>query len=185
MTPTRVIAFDIGTRNLGYCMMSYNGVDVPVIEDWGLINLGINQRTPARGIHKKIKYHILDRFMGDPTMHVIIESQAASRPIMKTVATVIFSQFHMSGFKHVDVISARKKLSRAHVDDIRTYTARKKHAILRTYKTLVACPVNHRWVSDLFNLASKKDDLADAYLTALAYLRKLGADDDPCLQTQC
>jgi hypothetical protein len=181
----RVLAFDIGTRNLAYCMMSYTGHSTPVIEDWGLINLGITPKSSSRAIHSKIKGHIHDRFSSDTNVHVVIESQAAARPIMKTIATVIFSQFYMSGFKHVDIISARKKLSKAEPASIRTYAARKKHAIQRTLGTLGQCPVNARWVTNLFNLASKKDDLADAYLTALAYLRKRGDDNDPWLQTQC
>ncbi len=185
MTTTRVLAFDIGTRNLAYCKVAYDGYSIPVIEDWGLINLGINTKTPCKAVHCKIKGLVHDRFKEDPDVHVVIESQAAARSIMKTVATIIFSQFYMSGFRHVDTISARKKLSRADPAAIRTYADRKRHAVHRTYTTLTACPVNYHWLTDLFNLARKKDDLADSYLTALAYLRKRGSDDDPWLQTQC
>jgi hypothetical protein len=179
---TKVLAFDIGTRNLAFCMVDHDGAVSPTILDWGLIDLGIKKGASPKTIHSAVKRLIHDRFSSDPSVHVVIESQAVARQVMKTIATVIFSQFHMAGFAHVSIISARQKLSCASPDTIKTYEQRKAQAILHTSATLTACPHNVHWLTELFNLARKKDDLADAYLTALAYLRKK-YPNDPLLRT--
>ena len=78
----KVISFDIGIKNMAYCVISCNNTDKPIIiHDWNVINMienenievfnctcmipGKNKKTPPKVCGKKAKYTKNDEFFCD------------------------------------------------------------------------------------------------------------------------
>ena len=116
---------------------------------------------------RNIKHHFDYLFdLIKPDDYVIIENQMsklANR--MKTLQGMIAQYFIHKHIKNIDFVSSQNKL-KPFIKRKTTYKERKHLAIEITKKCIYNKP---NWVK-IFNIHSKKDDLADCYLQAISYI---------------
>jgi hypothetical protein len=185
----KVLSFDVGIKNLSYCIMTMDDNKTIKINDWNILEV-----TDANC--KKIKLDDLscdvltclnnnfniDDELFDSIDYVIIENQPCLKNgNMKTVAVIIYTFFQMrklqyNNIKQVRFISASNKLKvnkgkeLGYILKKDTYKERKQTSIELTRKYLVdMCPEKLEW----FNSCSKADDLADAYLQSIYFFENI------------
>ena len=198
----KIISFDIGINNLSYCIFDIisedsnnntpetndNTPDATPIEkqpytiaDWNVLNINIDDvKKPT--IHYLTK-NIIKLFDETPLFlecnKVVIENQPCMKnPIMKSIQIIIYSYFAIRGMtdnkttSEIVLMSASNKMKVYDGPPIELavkskYTRNKKLAILHTQYIL-------KDVDKLafFNTHKKKDDLADAFLQGLFFIKK-------------
>jgi len=161
-----ILSFDVGIKNLAYCQLDSN---CKSILDWNVIDC-----TSINIILKLISEldsisNLLD------TDLILIEKQPSFNPKMRIISTAIYVYFTLrinhEQNKKIKILyySAKHKLKLCDVklDKIykSKYTYNKKVGIEQTKILLNKSPF-----LDFFNSHKKKDDLADCYLQALAYI---------------
>ncbi len=161
------IAFDPGRKNLAACLVDSNAV----IKKWAVISIDPSPGGVIRG---------LDSVMFDDewvphASHVVIERQPSKNPTMKKLEHYLEAVCAMKGLD-VRTIDAKHKLSYAmttpwwptrHVDTW-SYGERKKLSV-ETVTNMLAGADSEQAV--FFQKSKKKDDLADAYLHAAAFVK--------------
>ena len=185
----RVLSWDIGIKNLAYCILEKDNSDISQIEiiDWDIISLESN----GNDIHK-LSFElfpkmdkITDLIKNDV---VVIENQPCMRnPKMKTMQILVYSYFVMRfnvdpgdqgqhPHKHIKMMSASNKLKCYEGPSIELKTKSKSKYTIRKATAIAHCrhfvSTNQEYL-DFFNEHSKKDDLADSYLQGLYYLMDL------------
>ena len=197
----KIISFDIGINNLSYCIFDIisedsnnntSGTNVPsentttqkqpyTIADWNVLNINID------GV-KKPTIHYLTRniiklFDELPLFlecnKVVIENQPCMKnPVMKSIQMIVYSYFAIRGVtdnkttSEIVLMSASNKMKVYEGPPIELavkskYTRNKKLAILHTQYILKDVEK-----LEFFNTHKKKDDLADAYLQGLFYIKR-------------
>jgi hypothetical protein len=168
-----IISFDIGIKNLSYCV--FNKKDCCILE-WNNVSI-IPEKNKVKSytIEKilKLLFENLDRldlFRYDITS-VFIENQPTKNPKMKNIQIGTFSYFIMKGGDiNVKLVSSKKKLHFNEVNDIdpslyvskQKYTERKKIAVLLCKNFIEKYQFYN--MKNFFLSSKKKDDLADAFL---------------------
>ena len=116
---------------------------------------------------------------------VLIENQPALKnPTMKTIQMLLYSYFLINGvttegnpLNNIEMINARNKLKAYTGDpvecDIKDKYKRTKFLGIEYCKRMIHdnVNINHKFV-ELFETSKKKDDLSDAYLQGMYWLKK-------------
>jgi hypothetical protein len=182
----KIISFDIGINNLSYCIFNIEDDNSSyTILEWDIMNINIdNIKKPS--IHYLTK-NIIKLFDENSLFlecsKVIIENQPCMKnPIMKSIQIIVYSYFSIRGMTdkkittEIILMSASNKLKVYNGPPIEInvkskYTKNKKLAIHHTQYILKDNTLNKEKL-DYFNTHKKKDDLADALLQGLYYLKK-------------
>jgi hypothetical protein len=186
------ISFDIGLKNLAFCILRYENQILSII-DWGIIVLAESKKK-VKGIENISNnlFHELDELIGKLESidihqidYVIIENQPSNlNGIMKTIQYLIFSYFKL--LKHWDqrveeviLINPSLKLQYHDYEPAskqinETLSKREKYK----YNKSDAIEICNNYIKnddrlcDFFASNKKKDDLADTCLQVVSYLRK-------------
>ena len=188
-----LLSFDIGIKNLAYCILNYNAEDnsdITIIK-WNIIPL-LDKNEKCKGfpldeITKRMYEQLNKEFYSYDIDIVLLENQPVLKnPIMKSVQMILFSYFQYQKImlnreiKLIKFINAGNKLKvgrnfneinyNAEINAIKSkYTRNKKFAILYTNKILIDRLKDSK-NNEYFNKHKKKDDLADAFLQAIYYI---------------
>lgn len=189
-----LIAFDVGVKNLSYCVLD----DSSVIS-WNIINVtdGLDEKSSkdihhiAEALFCKLDTHFSDVHVS----HVVIENQPVYKnPTMKSIQMMLYSFFAMRNLKteqniKLSFIAASTKVKYAErllkehcPNDLmefkqtkNKYTYNKKtavHCVKLMIESSSEINFDDHLVTRFFD-SKKKDDLADAFLLALVEQQKL------------
>lgn len=174
-----VLSFDVGIKNLAYCM--YN-TSQDAIMAWDIIDLSNN--TSARDLDSLSKALVdaLDDLVSSrdvESWHVLIENQPVMKnPTMKSIQMMIYTYFrilHIHGHcvATVQFVSAMKKnsymKSKGYMLKPKDYQSNKASSIECVKKCLEAKDQHTQWLAVL-DAHKKKDDLCDAFLQIMSCL---------------
>jgi len=172
-----LLSFDIGIKNLAYCQIDTNTKD---ILDWCVLDCSVN---------KNAVLSVIEQLESVPNLmesHIILlEKQPSFNPIMRIIQTAIYVYFtiRLNYEQNLNTkilyYSAKNKLKICNSTNIldsktkgrgkqakqRNYYLNKKAAIEETIHLLKDTPF-----LPFLQKHKKKDDLADCYLQALAYM---------------
>jgi hypothetical protein len=188
-----LLSFDIGIKNLAYCILKYNtedNSDITIIK-WNIIPL-LDKNEKCKGfpldeLTKRMYEQLNKEFYSYDIDIVLLENQPVLKnPVMKSVQMILFSYFQYQKImlnreiKLIKFINAGNKLKvgrnfneinyNAEINAIKSkYTRNKKFAILYTNKILIDRLKDSK-NNEYFNKHKKKDDLADAFLQAIYYI---------------
>tara|TARA_B100000795_G_scaffold219317_1_gene173605 strand:- start:20401 stop:21030 length:630 start_codon:yes stop_codon:yes gene_type:complete len=191
------ISFDIGIKNLALCVLKKT--DKIEILDWRIIAIA-NSKKELKGIDdiSERVYYEMDHIVGfikekgyEKIDYVLIENQPSNlNGIMKTIQHIIYNYFNL--IKHWDndvlnvvlVNASLKTKTHEYIPDIKIEdninTAKnsknfKKSKYQYNKKlSIVICEnyiKDNNILSEIFKSNKKKDDLSDACLQAVAYIR--------------
>lgn len=172
-----IISFDMGIKNLSYCVFNKNTCSVV---EWDNISI-----IPSEN---KVKSYTIDKILdklfksldninltekyGNEIESIFIENQPTKNPKMKNIQIGTFSYYIIKNeFNYkVKLISSKNKLKFNEVKEIdeilykskQKYTQRKKLAIQLC--NLFIKKYNFDNIKDFFVTSKKKDDLADSFL---------------------
>lgn len=194
---TRLLSFDIGIKNLAYCLMSLGDDGIVHIEEWNVVNVfddcegggdNVNVKKVSLGdIAERLittLYILFDNENLDITA-VLLENQPVQKnPTMKSVQIIIYTTFYQMKLINnrkigeVVFISATSKnnlykhiTSFQELDQARqieqSYKRNKKCGIIMCRYFLDSLSNNQ--MLEVFDTHRKKDDLADAYLQGIHY----------------
>ena len=188
-----LLSFDIGIKNLAYCILKYNAEDnsdITIIK-WNIIPL-LDKNEKCKGfpldeLTKRMYEQLNKEFYSYDIDIVLLENQPVLKnPVMKSVQMILFSYFQYQKImlnreiKLIKFINAGNKLKvgrnfneinyNVEINAIKSkYTRNKKFAILYTNKILIDRLKDSK-NNEYFNKHKKKDDLADAFLQAIYYI---------------
>lgn len=186
----RIVSFDIGIRNLAYCVLDGRRVDDENFEsdsginlecsilDWGVINLCEAKEKVKKVSLNTLCTRLIDRLDKIPSLHdaidnIILENQPVyMNPKMKSVQMMLFTYFMMRGTQQVKMFSPRRKLQ---VYDGPPVECHLKSKYSRTkFLGIAYCKhmIRNCSLVDYFDLHKKKDDLADSFLQGVLFLQK-------------
>lgn len=186
-TPTRhhvVISFDIGIKNLAYCVARVN-TTIDEICRWEITDIsgGKGVKIGFEGICEgtlkaldDVMDSIRSRFGSSCDVTVFIENQPAVKaPTMKSIQIIIYTYFKLLPDCTPKLISASTKnrfLQSQGIDvKVKDYRGAKAASIKHITEYLTARPHMSDQLAKL-QASKKKDDLADSLLQALAVLEK-------------
>jgi hypothetical protein len=195
----RYLSFDVGVKNLGYCVIEVwnDGEGKRNVEKWGVLDISVEGKTKPSisEITMRILSVLRDNFGDDIFDYVLIENQPCMKnPVMKTVQIIIFTYFHNLKLNEFDsvgnicMVSAVSKLKMGEYlekkgDDMiecenseKGYKRAKKLSILYT-KHIIANSdeMRIRFEEDClksFYENKKQDDMSDSLLQALIFHEK-------------
>lgn len=188
-TPSTVLSFDVGLRNLAYCELDMTAQStVPHLRRWELIDVletSSQKRltTIAVSVHQLLKclqriFHQERQANTLKPVLVLIEQQPAmgrcQNMRMKVLSHALQSFFILSISNcEVRFVSPRQKLPAALVAKRarKSYAGRKEASIQLCRRVLMCVPEwTEHWLP-VFESARKKDDLADCLLQVLVHLK--------------
>lgn len=174
----RYLSIDVGIKNLAYCILdeSYS------IHEWDVISLAdVPTKTVDRLVilGASIKEHFDALELASKADTVMIENQIA--PIasnMKSLQCMIAQYFLMRGFdsSNIRFVSSSLKL-KGIAKKGSTYKERKALSIRITLEYIAAYENDASYWSTCLQKHKKKDDMCDAYLQCVAFVKTL-ADKD-------
>lgn len=196
-----IVSFDIGVKNLAVCVMSVNKEsNVGTVLVWKIISLAeVKEKIPS--VHELAGrlFMELDALVDQITEcghgdidTVLVENQPSRlNGSMKSIQMMIYSYFqlrrHWEGtVKHVQMISASQKLQGHDVHESKVPVTTKKGYELNKWKAvqLMNCYVEEDGaLKEMLNGYKKKDDMADALLQSISWMRKHGIDVHACKST--
>jgi len=165
-----LLAFDIGLKNLSYCLCEKYSKK---IMDWRVIDLSKKRRCKYTGKFDMISCcmnineeltQIVERFMYDDYVEILIENQiptGSNGIVMKSIQGLITQFFIDNECNDITYISGSQKLKH-HICEKKTYYQRKKSCVIICNQFLEERG-EIEWI-EYFNNEPKKDDLADCYL---------------------
>lgn len=187
------ISFDIGVKNLSCCVLNVatkSDTEIEVLL-WKIMPLAQEkEKTPVMNEIAGRLFMVLDELVDtlqtnghDHITHVLIENQPSRlNGSMKSIQMMIYSYFqlrrHWDGIvSQVSMISASQKLLHHDIQITENttktgYQLNKWKAIQFAQEYIRDCPQ----LSELFTSHKKKDDLADAMLQSVSWLRKHGVN---------
>lgn len=188
------ISFDIGVKNLAYCILNDNDSNITII-DWDIISLAETKKQ-LKGINNtsEILFYEMDNIVGklqtkgiNHIDKILIENQPSNlNGIMKTIQHLIYSYFdllrHWDGkVSEVILINPSLKLQNhtyvplsKQLDQKLTKREKYKYNKLDSIEVCQYYITDDVKLKDFFNSHKKKDDLADTCLQAVSYIRKNG-----------
>lgn len=210
MAATTVLSFDVGIRNLAYCVARWvppqpndSSVEPDLIRDTSVLALGLVDVTAhldadphtvkninkiplfllARALLRALDAHIpnlFDLLNGSLVDYVVIENQPCLKnPRMKSVQMILFSYFvHLTlctpvRVGNVCMFQPRDKLSVYTGEPVecslKSKYGRRKRLSVEYARRMLEC---HPSILETFESTKKKDDLADAYLQTLTFIRQ-------------
>jgi hypothetical protein len=199
------ISFDIGVKNLAVCIIKKDD-ETRMLEiiDWRIIVLA-DSKKEIKGIEDISEriYMAMDNIMGDLKNkdinvidYVLIENQPSNlNGIMKTIQHIIYGYFSLIKFWDKDInnvllINASLKTKNhkyvINIEGGKQEDPKNKKGFRRDkYKNnkLLSIELCKEYISEdenlkkLFNENKKKDDLSDACLQAISYIRSTTKED--------
>ena len=193
-----ILSFDIGIKNLGYCILykdlTINNEKNLIIHKWGIINiLEDNEKCKDISLDEigtRMYKRLQDEFLEENITEVLLENQPVLKnPVMKSIQILIMGFFKYESvilgreIKLIKLINASNKLKLGkkliqfnESEDIlkikSKYNRNKKLAILYTnYFLEKELYSDYNKYYTLFNEHKKKDDLSDAFLQGLYYIK--------------
>ena len=193
-----ILSFDIGIKNLAYCILykdlTINNEKNLIIYKWGIINiLEDNEKCKDISLDEigtRMYKRLQDEFLEENITEVLLENQPVLKnPVMKSIQILIMGFFKYESvilgreIKLIKLINASNKLKLGkkliqfnESEDIlkikSKYNRNKKLAILYTnYFLEKELYSDYNKYSTLFNEHKKKDDLSDAFLQGLYYIK--------------
>lgn len=196
-----ILSFDIGIKNLAYCLMYKdntidNNNNIKII-NWDIIQL-IEDDVKCKGVSldaiTNVLYNKLQEiFLDYDITEVLLENQPVLKnPVMKSIQIILYSFFQYEkvlmgrDINLIKFINASNKLKLGknlseinNSEDIvkikSKYTKNKKLAIIYTNHFLQERLIEEDYIkyNEIFNKHKKKDDLADAFLQGLYYIEKI------------
>jgi len=184
MTQTTILAFDVGIKNLSYCLIR----DKEII-DWNLVNIADDPSIKNNNLTliSPILFKILqDKFEQEHIDYVVIENQPVLKnPTMKSIQMLIYSYF--TYLKYIEektitgihFIGAGTKVKLAEKILKEKDIAFEKQGAKYKYNKDISKLCVSELLKDKAELLSfysghkKKDDLADCYLLALVHSYRL------------
>ena len=184
----QVASFDVGIKNLSYCILEYD----PNYEQsdtsqseynilyWEVISVENSKSVPQTC--ENVLQALQNREQLNQVNRIVIENQPVTKnPKMKTIQITIMTHFLIqkmqleSPIKEVVLLNSATKLKAYKGPPIEVnlktpYSRRKKLAILYTKHELTQIPTQSKWLQYLTS-HKKKDDLSDSFLQALYLLR--------------
>ena len=172
----RIISFDVGLKNLAYCI-----IDNKSIDKWENLCIPYDKKQSLEITVENLLTSLSETFGDVHADTVLIENQPRINGLMKTISVAIYTFFNMLKIMHGSVvsvrfISAQNKLKCKHASSVvdqstykSTYKERKKAAIEITRKylsTVFAGCQKQEW----FEGQRKKDDLSDCFLQAMFWM---------------
>lgn len=174
----RIVGFDIGVKNLAYCVFNDS-----MIERWKILDISGEKDFNATA--KRLIQVLHDEFP-DPIFDVIlIENQPVQKnPVMKSIQMMLYSFFQIQIYQSgkdcdVKLISASNKLKLKHVPA--GYEHKSKSDYKNNKAKAIACAQHYLVCQDLkwrqfFDGCKKKDDLSDSMLCIVHYLESQGKE---------
>mgnify|MGYP001166659993 FL=1 len=193
-----ILSFDIGIKNLAYCILykdlTINNEKNLIIHKWGIINiLEDNEKCKDISLDEigtRMYKRLQDEFLEENITEVLLENQPVLKnPVMKSIQILIMGFFKYESvilgreIKLIKLINASNKLKLGkkliqfnESEDIlkikSKYNRNKKLAILYTnYFLEKELYSDYNKYNTLFNEHKKKDDLSDAFLQGLYYIK--------------
>lgn len=193
----RILSFDVGIRHMAYCALEHDprsghrcasGV---TILDWDVIDL--DRVDSVEACAERLMAALEARFKGSCFDVVLVERQPKSRSIMMVaVQMLLCGYFSLARVQHrvksVKFISATRKLALAEcgaANDVACQHAgdqsdRQRYAQNKAFAIRAARHYLEHVLADFANLAlleqyTKKDDLCDSLLQAVAFIEGGGA----------
>ena len=191
-----VLSFDIGIKNLAYCLFQYDpSSDFSFkIIDWNILDISIDEKKNVMDCQSDKLFHTLHETFGNKEIHhVVIENQPVLKnPVMKSVQIMVYSYFKMARMLQEEIqtvcmVNAGNKLKFAfntiqpfliketdEFNDIPTSINPKnkyketKNASIQYVRALLSTKNQNEQIT-YFDNFKKKDDLADTLLQGLYY----------------
>jgi hypothetical protein len=199
------VSFDIGVKNLALCIIKkIDETHILEIIDWRIIALA-DSKKEIKGIEDISEriYMAMDNIMGDLKNkninvidYVLIENQPSNlNGIMKTIQHIIYGYFSLIKFWDKDInnvllINASLKTKNhkyvINIESGKQEDPKNKKGFRRDkYKNnkLLSIELCKEYISEdenlkkLFNENKKKDDLSDACLQTISYIRSTTKED--------
>ena len=187
-----ILSFDIGIKNLAYCILDKDEDNKLSIIKWDIIKL-LEDNEKCKGfpldeLTKRLYKQLNSHFYSYNITKVLLENQPVLKnPVMKSVQMIVFSFFQYQAIllareiNTIKLINASNKLKVGKTfteinnnEDIikikSKYTRNKKFAIEYTYKILQDRIENFETLIEYFKENKKRDDLADAFLQGMYYI---------------
>lgn len=170
----KILSFDIGIKNLAYCLLDNENID-----EWDIIDIS---GKDINNISDILIQKLNDNFSHSDYDVVLIENQPVMKnPIMKSIQIIIYSYFKYLKIienKNIDkilLVSANNKNKFTSKYDLNIGKCSSKY--LQNKKKAIECTkILLKDQEELFNFFmshKKKDDLADSYLQGLDYINKI------------
>lgn len=162
-----ILSFDIGIKNMAYTLL--NKEDEKIIE-WSIIALsGKNIHEISSEIFEKFD-EMFQKFKSNIT-DIVIENQPCFKaPTMKSIQICVYSYFkilYRDAVLHFCSASNKLSLSDKNCKGL-NYTQRKKESIRICEQFLEH---QDEYFKEVFRKSKKKDDLADAFLQGIYFIR--------------
>jgi hypothetical protein len=189
-----ILSFDIGIKNLAYCIMYKNEDKTISIKKWEVIQLLTDDEKCKNFSLNEITKRLYTRLNSEldeyAITEVLLENQPCMKnPMMKSIQMIIYGYFQYQSIllertiKNIALVSASNKLkvgknfneinNSENIVKIKSkYTRNKKLAIEYTNWILKNRVTKYDELNKFFNDHKKKDDLADAFLQGLYYIDK-------------
>jgi len=187
-----ILSFDIGIKNLAYCILDKDEDNKLCIIKWDIIKL-LEDNEKCKGfpldeLTKRLYKQLNSHFYSYNITKVLLENQPVLKnPVMKSVQMIVFSFFQYQAIllareiNTIKLVNASNKLKVGKTfteinnnEDIikikSKYTRNKKFAIEYTYKILEDRIENFETLIEYFKENKKRDDLADAFLQGMYYI---------------
>lgn len=181
----KVVSFDCGTQNLSWCVYD---ADAKTIVDWQLQDI---THPPAISMNEHL-FRKLDEWgfqdistltAGADKVHIVIEKQPFRNAICKNIEAALHNYFIIRGkvdcpkkvaLNRVCTYNPKHKLAgQKIVKGKKAYAERKQRSI--TLVEQLECVQNTKW-QDYLKKLSKKDDVCDSLLQAIAYCKQKPAE---------
>ena len=189
----KILSFDVGIKNLAYCIFES---DTSKIINWGILDLngeGFSGKVPsgnatiakaANDIHIQLIKQLDNSSFMLETDYVVIEKQPSFNPKMRIIGGCLQSYFYIRGIvdrveqrpiKGIEFFSPKHKLKCYTGPELvlkskvkSKYAQTKKMGVMIAQEKLEEFEEQPKF-KEQFEKSKKKDDLADCYLQAITY----------------
>ena len=171
MNKEYVLSFDIGIKNLAYCLICGDSVTA-----WKIVDISFGKSKPTFEDLCSNLVHVLDDIRSsivDPSkVTVLIENQPAFKaPTMRSIQIFIFAYFKLTKGVYVPKLvsaSTKNTFMKKHGYELKPKDYKSnKHASIECVTTYLSAKDMQNELA-LLHASSKKDDLCDCLLQAMA-----------------
>lgn len=178
-----ILSFDIGIKNMAYCLMNDEGIIIKL----GILDISNNKNKlddVGNILIEKLNELIIEieEYNRNDLLEVLIENQPSLlNPVMKSIQMIVYSYFlirNVDGIikNKIELVSpSRKLIYMKENNDInlifeKTYKNNKKNSIDFVMNYLNKNELNKKWI-DYLKIIKKKDDISDTIIQALTKVK--------------